>query len=125
MKKFFIDLVLILSFPVIGGAQTTKVTATATITVTAPPPQISATPATANLVTGNTATLSVNVQQGGVAATGSVDLCGAAPGTTTLAFIQSFPLVNGVASCAYPVPANAPVGVYNLSAQYPSNGTCK
>lgn len=106
-------------------AQTAKQSAAVTITVTAPPPSVQLTANTASVQAGQAASVTATVMQAGAPATGSVDLCAEAPGTSSYVFVQSFPLVNGSVTCGYPIPASAPVGEYSVQVQYPSNGSCK
>jgi len=105
-------------------AQTAKQSATVTIAVTAPAPAVQLTSQSASVQAGQTAVVTANVTQGGSPATGSIDLCAQVPGSTSYVFVQSFQLTAGSATCAYPIPANAPVGTYTIAAQYPGNGSC-
>lgn len=109
----------------IASAQTN--TATATITVT--PPKVAAVvsiaPPALTTAPGGTASLTIQVvaASGTTVPTGTVELLGEAPGGTGYTLVSTFPLVNGVATCSYPVPATAPAGTYSLEAAYSGDGT--
>lgn len=119
--KRILAILSILGLSTLALGQTIKSSAVTSITIIAPltAATVSITPNATSVQAGQTASVVVSVQgTAGTVPTGNVDLLAEAPGQTGYTLVQTFPLVDGAVTCAYPIPANAPLGTYSVKAVY-------
>lgn len=104
-------------------------TNTPTVTVTIAPLKVAAvasvTPTTLGLPPGTsgTVTYTVAAPSGSTTVpTGKVELLGKDPSSGAWLLVNTFPLVNGQATCTYPVPTTTPAGSYTVELAYSGDG---
>lgn len=89
-----------------------------TVTSAPIPVNITAALSSSTVQAGGTATINVKVSGNVGTPTGSIQLDAKGPNDTTYTTLNTFALVNGNATCTYPVLPTAVPGVYSLKAIY-------
>ena len=122
--KRLAQILLIMAMGALCGAmdaQTNTPTVTVNITAARVAAVASVTPTVLNLSPGSTGTLTFSVtgpSGSTTVPTGTVELLGRDPSTNKWILVNSFPLVNGQATCTYPIPTSTPIGTYTVGTAY-------
>lgn len=123
MKRLIQIAVIVLAGMLCGtlDAQTN----TPTVTVTIAPLKVAAvasvTPTALGVPPGTSGTLTYTVAAPSgstTVPTGKVELLGKDPSTGAWLLVNTFTLVNGQATCTYPVPSTTPAGTYTVELAY-------